>query len=82
MGVRTGGAAAGNVNDRIFLRSTGIVFLKIDNQTVTTLGSFGTVAGWTSGIGFNGNDMIFQVTGAASMDISWSCTLNIYEIKV
>tara|TARA_R110000744_G_scaffold37931_4_gene86797 strand:- start:5121 stop:5957 length:837 start_codon:yes stop_codon:yes gene_type:complete len=83
MGVRTGGAAAGNVNDRIFLRATGIVFLKAENQSVATLGSSGTVAGWTTAIAFSGtNDMLLKVTGAASMDISWSCTLNIYEIKV
>ena len=82
MGVRTGGTGAGNPNDRIFLRATGIVFLKLDSQTVATLGSFGTVTGWTSAVGFNSDDMLFQVTGAANVNISWSCTLNIYEIKV
>jgi len=83
MGVRTGGTAAGNVNDRIFLRATGIAYLKADNQSVATLGSFGTVTGWTAAIGFSGtNDMHLQVTGAANMDITWACTLNLYEMKV
>ena len=83
MGVRTGGSAAGNIYDRILLRATGIVYLKTPNQSAATLGSFGTVTGWTSAVAFSGtNDMLFQVTGAANMDISWSCTLNIYSIKV
>ena len=83
MGVRTGGTAAGNIYDRILLRATGIAYLKADNQSVTTLGSFGTVTGWTAEIGFSGtNDMNLQVTGAANMDITWSCTLNLYEMKV
>ena len=84
MGVRTGGSAgSGAANDRIFLRATGIVFLKAENQSVATLGSSGTVAGWTAAIAFSGtNDMLLKVTGAADMNISWSCTLKIYEIKV
>ena len=83
MGVRTGGTAAGSVNDRILLRATGIVYEKTPNQSVATLGSTGTVTGWTGAVGFSGtNDMDFQVTGAANMNISWSCTLNLYEIKI
>lgn len=83
MGVRTGGVAAGNVNDRILLRATGIAYLKADNQSVSTLGSYGTVTGWTAAVSFSGtNDMHFQVTGAVDMDITWSCTLNLYEMKV
>ena len=83
MGVRTGGTAGGSVNDRILLRATGIVYEKAPNQSVSTLGSTGTVAGWTGAVGFSGtNDMDFQVTGAANMNISWSCTLNLYEIKI
>jgi len=83
MGVRTGGTAGGSPYDRILLRATGLVYLKIVDQSVATLGSFGTVTGWTSGMAFSGtNDMLFQVTGAANMNISWSCTLNIYNIKV
>jgi|TARA_R110001583_G_scaffold6018_2_gene31561 hypothetical protein len=83
MGVRTGGTAAGNTNDRILLRATGIAYLKADNQSVSTLGSFGTVTGWTAAIGFSGtNDMNLQVTGATNMNITWSCTLNLYEMKV
>ena len=83
MGVRTGGTAGGSPYDRILLRATGLVYLKIVDQSVATLGSFGTVTGWTAEMAFSGtNDMLFQVTGAANMNISWSCTLNIYNIKV
>ena len=79
----TGGTAGGSPYDRILLRATGLVYLKLVDQSVSTLGSFGTVTGWTSGMAFSGtNDMLFQVTGAANMNISWSCTLNIYNIKV
>tara|TARA_R110000824_G_scaffold82420_3_gene206608 strand:+ start:760 stop:1596 length:837 start_codon:yes stop_codon:yes gene_type:complete len=83
MGVRTGGTAGGSVNDRFLQRVAGIVYLKSDSNTTTTLGSFGTVTGWTGSISLTGvNDMHFGVTGAGGMEISWSCTLNIYEIKV
>ena len=84
IGVRTGGSSgSGAVDDRIFLRATGIVYLKVGNQSVATLGSFGTVTGWTTAIAFSGtNDMFLQVTGAANMNISWSCTLNLYELKI
>jgi hypothetical protein len=83
MGVRTGGTAAGNVYDRILLRATGIAYLKADNQSVSTLGSFGTVTGWTAAVAFSGtNDMHIEVTGSRFMEIEWSCTLNLYEMKV
>tara|TARA_R110000737_G_scaffold322533_1_gene334903 strand:- start:158 stop:1003 length:846 start_codon:yes stop_codon:yes gene_type:complete len=84
IGVRTGGSAAsGNVNDRICLRVTGIVYLKAVDQSSTDLGKFGTTGGWASEMAFSGtNDMLFQVTGAADINISWSVTLNIYEIKI
>ncbi len=83
LGVRTGGTAGGSVNDRIFLRATGIVYLKASNESVATLGSFGTVTGWTTAVAFSStNDMHLSVTGAANMNISWSATLNLYEIKV
>tara|TARA_R110001606_G_scaffold1365_1_gene5068 strand:- start:1096 stop:1935 length:840 start_codon:yes stop_codon:yes gene_type:complete len=84
IGVRTGGSSgSGAVNDRIFLRVTGLVFLKAIDQSSTDLGKAGTTGGWAAEMAFSGtNDMLFQVTGAANMNISWSCTLNIYEIKV
>lgn len=83
MGVRTGGTAAGNVYDRILLRATGIAYLKADNQSVSTLGSYGTVSGWTAAVAFSGtNDMHIEVTGSRFMEIEWSCTLNLYEMKV
>ena len=83
MGVRTGGTAAGAVDDSIFLRATGIIHVKAYSQSVSTLGSFGTVTGWTAAVNDSGAfNLHFEVTGAANMDISWSATLNIYEIKV
>ena len=83
MAVRTGGSAAGSVDDRLFQRVSGIIYLKAESNTVATLGSFGTVTGWESSAKLSGvNDMHYAVTGAANMNISWSCTLNIYEIKV
>ena len=84
LGVRTGGSAAsGSINDRICLRVTGLVFLKVVDQSSVDLGKFGTTGGWSSEMAFSGtNDMLFQVTGAANMNISWSVTLNLYEIKI
>ena len=84
LGVRTGGSAgSGAANDRILLRATGVIYLKDSQESVATLGSSGTVAGWTTAIDFSStNDMHLSVTGAADMNISWSATLNIYEIKV
>jgi hypothetical protein len=84
LGVRTGGTAgSGAVNDRVCLRVTGLVFLKAVDQSSADLGKSGTTGGWAAAMAFSGtNDMLFQVTGAANMNISWSCTLNIYEIKV
>jgi len=83
LGVRTGGTGSGSLYDRIFLRLKGLVFLKNASQTIETLGSFGTVTGWTSEIDFSGtNDMIFKVKGATGVNISWSCTLNLYQMKI
>tara|TARA_R100000963_G_scaffold33543_1_gene25965 strand:- start:2246 stop:3076 length:831 start_codon:yes stop_codon:yes gene_type:complete len=83
LGVRTGGSAVGNVNDRIFLRVVGIVYLKADDQSVEILAEYGSTRFWTAGVAFSGtNDMFFKVTGVADMDISWSATLNLYEMIV
>jgi len=84
IGVRTGGSAAsGAVNDRVCLRVTGLVFLKAVDQSSTDLGKSGTTGGWAAEMAFSGtNDMLFAVTGAANMNISWSCTLNLYEMIV
>jgi len=84
IGVRTGGSAAsGAVNDRICLRVTGLVFLKAVDQSSRDLGKSGTTGGWAAEMAFSGtNDMLFAVTGAANMNISWSCTLNLYELKI
>lgn len=82
LGVRTGGTAGGSVNDRIFLKVEGLIYDTRVDQTTTTIDSFGTVTGWTAEFAFHGSDLLFQVTGVRFMDISWSCTLNVYEIKV
>jgi hypothetical protein len=83
IGVRTGGTASGAVNDRVCLRVTGLVFLKVVDQSSVVLGKLGTTTGWAAEMVFSGtNDMLFAVTGAANMDISWSCTLNLYELKI
>ena len=84
IGVRTGGSAgSGAANDRILLRATGIIYLKDSQESVATLGSSGTVEGWTTAIDFSStNDMHLSVTGVADMNISWSATLHLYELKV
>ena len=84
IGVRTGGSAAsGAVNDRICLRVTGLVYLKAVDQSSTDLGKSGTTGGWAAEVAFSGtNDMLFQVTGHTDMNISWSCTLNLYEVII
>jgi len=82
--VRTGGSEpAGAVDDRLFERISGLIYLKVEDQSKTGLGSFGTVTGWTSQATMTGtNDMHYTVTGKANMNISWCCTLNIYEINI
>lgn len=83
IGVRTGGTAGGSVDDRVFINVAGLVHERTADQTKTTLGSHGTVTGWTGDVIFTApNDMFFAVTGAANMNISWSCTLHLYEMKV
>ena len=84
LGVRTGGSSgSGAVDDRVCLRVTGLVYLKAVDQSSADLGKYGTTGGWAAEVAFSGtNDMFLQVTGAADMNISWSATLNIYEIKV
>jgi hypothetical protein len=84
IGVRTGGTHhSGAVNDRICLRVTGLVYLKAVDQSSTDLGKSGTTGGWAAEVAFSGtNDMLFAVTGAANMNISWSCTLNLYEVII
>ena len=82
IGVRTGGTAGGNVNDRILLKAEGIVYTTTATQTRTTLASLGTTAGWDAQIAISGSNMLFKVTGALNMNISWSCTLNLYEVII
>jgi hypothetical protein len=81
--IRTGGTnPTGAIDDRKFNRVTGIVLGNTVNQTATLLGSFGTLGSITTNIAFSGADMIFQVTGNANRNISWSCTLNLYEVII
>jgi hypothetical protein len=83
VGIRTGGInTSGAVNDRILIRTTGLVYTTSVNQSRTTLGHFGTVGTFIANIAFSGSDMLFQVEGATNMDISWSCTLNLYEVII
>ena len=84
IGVRTGGShGSGAANDRVFIKVSGIVYLKAVNQTSTSLGKSGTTTGWNAEVVFSGtNDMHFSVVGHANMSIAWSCTLNLYETKV
>ena len=83
VGIRTGGInPSGAVNDRILIRTTGLVYTTSVNQSRTTLGHFGTVGTFIANIAFSGSDMLFKVTGATDMDISWSCTLNLYEVII
>jgi hypothetical protein len=81
--IRTGGTnPTGAIDDRKFNRVTGIVYGTTVNKTTTLLGSFGTLGTITTTIAFSGSDMIFTVTGSANRDISWSCTLNLYEVII
>ena len=83
MGVRTGGSAAsGAVNDRISVKVYGLVYTTTVDQSTYDIGKFGTTGGWGAAMQFSGSDMVLQVSGAASMNISWSATLDIYELKV
>ena len=81
--IRTGGTnPTGAIDDRKFNRVTGIVLGNTVNQTTTLLASFGSLGSITTNIAFSGADMVFQVTGNANRDISWSCTLNLYEVII
>jgi hypothetical protein len=81
--IRTGGTnPTGAIDDRRFNRVTGIVYGNTVSQTTTLLNNFGTLGTLTNNIAFSGSDMIFQVTGNANRDISWSCTLNLYEVII
>jgi hypothetical protein len=83
IGVRTGGSAgSGAVNDRKAIKTYGMIYLDVVDQTTYKIGEFGTITGWAGEAAFAGGNMYIEVTGAADMDISWSATLNIYEIKI
>ena len=83
IGVRTGGSAAsGAVNDRLAVKVYGLVYTTTVDQSTYDIGKFGTTGGWGAAMQFSGSDMLMQVSGAANMNISWSCTLNLYEIKI
>tara|TARA_R110002051_G_scaffold112929_1_gene185622 strand:+ start:6856 stop:7686 length:831 start_codon:yes stop_codon:yes gene_type:complete len=83
IGVRTGGAAAGSTHDRIFQTLSGITFETTANESSAVTVEVGSVTGWTGVVAFDAEDkMVFNVNGAVDMDITWSCTLNIYEMKI
>jgi hypothetical protein len=81
--IRTGGTnPTGAINDRKFNRVTGMVYSGRVDQTTTLLTSFGSLGTITTNIAFSGSGMIFQVTGNTNRNISWSCTLNLYEVII
>jgi hypothetical protein len=84
IGVRTGGSnVSGAVNDRIFIGTTGIVYGASVNQLKTTSVKVGSTTGWDAQIEiFEALYIVFRVTGATNMNISWSCTLNLYEVII
>lgn len=82
IGARTGGSAAGSVHDRIFLTISGIIFETTANESSAAIVQVGTVSGWTGLIDFDGSNMEFSVTGATNVNITWSCTLNLYEMRI
>jgi len=82
IGARTGGSAAGSVGDRIFLTISGIIYETTANESSAAIVQVGTVSGWTGLIDFDSSDMEFSVTGATNVNISWSCTLNLYEMRI
>ena len=82
IGARTGGSAAGSVGDRIFLTISGIIYETTANESSAAIVQVGTVSGWTGLIDFDGSNMEFSVTGATNVNISWSCTLNLYEMRI
>tara|TARA_R100001443_G_scaffold351_1_gene1331 strand:- start:217 stop:1038 length:822 start_codon:yes stop_codon:yes gene_type:complete len=82
IGVRTGGDGSGSVNDRKAVKTYGLIYLEAVDQTTYKIGEFGTVSGWTGQAAFSGGNMFIQVTGADNVSISWTATLDLYELKV
>ena len=82
IGVRTGGGSSGAVNDRKAVKTYGLIYLEAVDQTTYKIGEFGTVTGWTGQAAFSGGNMFIQVTGANETSISWTATLDFYELKV
>ena len=82
IGVRTGGTAAGSEGDRIFWSGSGIIYETTANESTPVVTEVGSVSGWGGAIAFSSSDLLFQVTGATDMNISWSCTLNLFEMKI
>ena len=86
IGIRTGGSSgSGAVNDRVLLTYKGLLKGRLNDSAdgVETLGSRGTVTGWT--VAFNlaaVQEWSIVVTGAADMNISWFGTLNLTEMRV
>jgi hypothetical protein len=86
IGIRTGGSSgSGAVNDRVFLTYKGILKGRLNDSAdgVETLGSRGTVTGWTVAFSIAAvQEWSIVVTGAADMNISWFGTLNLTEMRV
>jgi hypothetical protein len=79
--VRTGGTHAGSIGDRSFMELNGITDRTVNDEHIETVNKTGTVTGWTAATDLTEANMTLQVTGNATMNISWSVTANFYEIK-
>ena len=83
---RTGGASgSGSVDDRSFWTIRGMVKGTVFNETLTANAALGTVVGWTASTKYlvvsGVDEMYLTVTGVAAMNITWTATVNFYEMK-
>ena len=81
---RTGGSSAsGAVGDRAFFKLQGVLKGNATAEALTNIASTGVITGWTVSSKFvSTSNWNISVKGAANMNISWSATLDIYELKV
>lgn len=80
---RTGGASgSGATGDRAFFKLQGILKTNTATESLTTVASSGTIAGWNVSSSFSGSDWSISVRGAASMNITWTAKANFYEMKL
>jgi hypothetical protein len=84
VGIRTGGTnPSGAVNDRILIRNNRNSLWCFSQSIKTTSVKVGSTTGWDAQIEiFEALYIVFRVTGVTNMNISWSCTLNLYEVII